>query len=163
GAKNPLYADSLVTLAGLYQVMKDYPRAEPLLREALEIRKASPGAKHPVYAAGLERLGALYAATGDYARAEPLYRQALAIRRVACGEGGAGYPGPLAGFGGVREGWAAQRTAKEDFGAARKVRQELLTIRTRLHGGQDWRTPDARLALAHLERLAGLPADQRRR
>jgi tetratricopeptide (TPR) repeat protein/CHAT domain-containing protein len=163
GEKAPQYADSLVTVASLYQGMKDYPKAEPLLRQALEIRKASPGENHPVYARSLERLAALYTATGDYARAEPLYRRALEIGKVAYGETGSGYTSTLADFASMLEGWAKQLTSREDFAAARKVRQELLAIRTRLHGGQHWQTTDARLALAYVERLARLPADQRRR
>ena len=61
--------------------MGDYARAEPLFRQALEIRKKALGEGHPDYAAGLNNLAALYQAMGDYARAEPLYRQALEVGR----------------------------------------------------------------------------------
>jgi CHAT domain-containing protein/Tfp pilus assembly protein PilF len=60
--------------------------------------------------------------------------------------------------------WLAQMyQQREDLAAARAARQEVLAVRTRLHGAKDWRVTDARLALAHAERLAALTAEQRRR
>jgi tetratricopeptide (TPR) repeat protein len=59
--------------------MGDYARAEPLLREAREIRKKALGEAHPHYADSLDNLAWLYVSTGEYARAEPLLRQALAV------------------------------------------------------------------------------------
>src|SRR5262245_26567393 len=51
----------------------------------------------------------------------------------------------------------------EDFDAARKARKEVLTLRTKLHGKQDWRVTDARLELQDLELRAKLDAKSRRR
>ena len=59
--------------------MGDNARAEPLYRQALEIRKEALGEGHPDYATSLNNLALLYLAMGDYARAEPLFRQALEI------------------------------------------------------------------------------------
>ena len=66
--------------------MGDYARAEPLFRQALEIRKKALGESHPDYATSLNNLAVLYRAMGDYARAEPLFRQALEIQKKALGE-----------------------------------------------------------------------------
>ncbi len=66
--------------------MGDYAKAEPLFRQALEIRKRALGENHPDYAASLNNLAALYEEMGDYAKAEPLYREALAIDKRALGE-----------------------------------------------------------------------------
>jgi tetratricopeptide (TPR) repeat protein/CHAT domain-containing protein len=52
---------------------------------------------------------------------------------------------------------------REDFAAARKVRQEVLAIHTKLHGTKDWRVTDARLALEDSERLARMDAASRQR
>ena len=41
---------SLNNLAGLYEAMGEYDRAEPLFRQALEIRKKALGEEHPDYA-----------------------------------------------------------------------------------------------------------------
>jgi CHAT domain-containing protein/Tfp pilus assembly protein PilF len=52
---------------------------------------------------------------------------------------------------------------QEDFAAARKARQEVLAIQTKLRGADHWQVTDARLALEEVERLARLaPADRRR-
>ena len=61
--------------------MGDYAKAEPLFRQAMEIRKEALGEKHPDYATSLNNLAVLYQAMGDYAKAEPLFRQALEIRK----------------------------------------------------------------------------------
>ena len=63
----------------MYKTMGDYARAEPLYRQAMEIRKQVLGEKHPDYAVSLNNLAELYEAMGDGARAEPLLRQSLQI------------------------------------------------------------------------------------
>ena len=63
--------------------MGDYAKAEPLYRQALEIRKQVLGENHPDYAASLNNLAGLYQPMGDYAKAEPLCRQALEIRKAS--------------------------------------------------------------------------------
>jgi CHAT domain-containing protein/tetratricopeptide (TPR) repeat protein len=75
--------------------MGDYAAAEPLYRQALEVRRAALGEAHPDYAASLNNLAALYHAKGDYAAAEPLYRQALEVRRAALGEAHPDYAASL--------------------------------------------------------------------
>jgi CHAT domain-containing protein len=86
---------SLNNLAGLCKRMGDYARAEPLYRQALEIRRKSLGEAHPDYASSLESLATLYYSLGDYARAEPLFRQALEIRQKSLGEAHPDYASSL--------------------------------------------------------------------
>ena len=64
GENHPDYATSLNNLAGLYQAMGDYAKAEPLFRQALEINKRALGENHPDYATSLNNLAALYQAHG---------------------------------------------------------------------------------------------------
>ena len=59
--------------------MGDFAKAEPLLLQAIQIRKQALGDKHPRYARALVSLGLLYYSMGEYAKAEPLYQQALQI------------------------------------------------------------------------------------
>ena len=66
--------------------MGEYDRAEPLYRQALEIKKKALGEEHPDYANSLNNLAALYRALGAYDRAEPLFCQALEIKKKALGE-----------------------------------------------------------------------------
>jgi CHAT domain-containing protein/Tfp pilus assembly protein PilF len=57
---------------------------------------------------------------------------------------------------------AGLQEERGDFPAARKARQEVLDINTRANGSGDWRTTDARLALAHTELLTRLKPEQRK-
>jgi len=66
--------------------MGEYAKAEPLLRQALEIRKKALGEQHPAYATSLNNLALLYRNMGEYAKAEPLFRQALELKKKALGE-----------------------------------------------------------------------------
>ena len=51
--------------------------------------------------------------------------------------------------------------ARPEFAAARRARQEVLVIQTNTHGTEHWRVTDARLALAHTDKLAALTAEER--
>ena len=64
-----------------------YDEAEPLYREALEVRRATLGSRHPGTLASINNLGLLLKAKGDLAAAEPLLREALERRRATLGSG----------------------------------------------------------------------------
>jgi tetratricopeptide (TPR) repeat protein len=72
-------------LAGLYEAMGDYAKAEPFFRRALEIRNTVLGPEHPDTAASLNNLAALYWAMAVYDQALPFYQRALKIREKALG------------------------------------------------------------------------------
>lgn len=80
------YASALIQLALLLIMHGDPTEAEPLLREALDIRRATLGEHHPDYATCLSSLAGLLWARGDLDSAEPLLRQALTIRCEVLGE-----------------------------------------------------------------------------
>jgi tetratricopeptide (TPR) repeat protein len=63
-----------------------YAEAEPLLRQALAIRRKVLGEQHPDTATSLDNLAGNLYYQGKYPEAETLYRQALAINRKALGE-----------------------------------------------------------------------------
>ena len=86
GENHPDYATSLNNLARLYRPRATTRKAEPLYRQALEIRKQVLGENHPDYATSLNNLALLYQNKGDYAQAEPLYQQALEICKQVLGE-----------------------------------------------------------------------------
>jgi tetratricopeptide (TPR) repeat protein len=79
-------ATSLNNLAGLYKSQGKYEAAEPLLQQALELRKPILGENHPQYANSLNNLAGLYKSQGKYEAAEPLYQQALKICQQVLGE-----------------------------------------------------------------------------
>ncbi len=55
-----------------------YNEAEPLLEEALSIRREQLGTDHPSIATSLNNLAGLYQDQGKYGQAEPLYQRSLA-------------------------------------------------------------------------------------
>jgi tetratricopeptide (TPR) repeat protein len=80
GDRHPEYASALNQLALLLIMHGDPEEAEPLLRNALMIRKDTLGEDHLDYATNLSSLAGLLWARGDLAGAEPMLRQALDIR-----------------------------------------------------------------------------------
>ena len=73
------------TIGGLYQSIGVYDRAQPLLEEALKLRRQALGSEHPDVATSLNHLGVVASLKGDFARSESLFRQALAMRRKLLG------------------------------------------------------------------------------
>ncbi len=66
--------------------MGNYAAAEPLYRQALDIKGTALGEDHPDFAISLNNLALLHNAMGNYAEAEPLFWQASNIWRAALGE-----------------------------------------------------------------------------
>lgn len=61
-------------------------------------------------------------------------------------------------------GWLADlHLAREEFAAARSARREAFRILRKVHGAAHWKVTDARMALAHVDRIAGLNDAQRQR
>jgi serine/threonine-protein kinase len=77
-------ASSLINLALVRSLQHDPSSAEPLLRQALDIRKKELSAGHPAIISVETRLGEVLIDEGKSAEAEPLLRQATAeIHAVA--------------------------------------------------------------------------------
>ena len=87
GIRHPEYATALNQLALLLIMQGDADAAEPLLRDALDVRRASLGENHPDFATNLSSLGGVLWARGELEAAEPLLRQAAEVRRSALGQG----------------------------------------------------------------------------
>jgi tetratricopeptide (TPR) repeat protein len=85
GPEHPETAKILNNLAQLYESMGEYAKAEPLYKEALEIRQNVLGPQHFATAESLNKLAVLYQDMGVYAKAEPLYQEALRIRQKVLG------------------------------------------------------------------------------
>ena len=75
----------LNNLAELYRIQGRYREAEPLYKQALEIRRESTDRDEPAMAATLNNLGLLYFHLGQYDQSERLLRQALTIRERVLG------------------------------------------------------------------------------
>ncbi len=84
-ANAKLVATASNDLAQLLQATNRMGEAEPLMRRALEINKASFGEHHPAVATGLNNLAQLLQATNRMGEAEPLMRRALEISKASFG------------------------------------------------------------------------------
>ena len=85
-ANAKLVATASNNLAQLLQHTNRMGEAEPLMRRALEISKASFGEHHPTVAIRLNNLATLLQDTNRIGEAEPLMRRALEISKASFGE-----------------------------------------------------------------------------
>ena len=154
GEANPDYVDSLEYLAMAHIGRMEHAKAEPLLREAAEFYRKNGSERQPRYGVVLSKLALVYVMGNDPVRAEPLIRQALKIEKETAKGGAAGSNFNLTVLTLVCEKLADSHLKKEDFESARKARQEVVELKTRLLGGAHWKVMDTRLAVAHVERLA---------
>ena len=84
---------TLHTLASELKAQGKYDEAEPLYREALEMRRATRGDRHSSTLTSIGNLGTLLRDKGDLTAAEPLLREALEVSRETLGDR---YPSTLA-------------------------------------------------------------------
>jgi nephrocystin-3 len=85
GSNHPQVANSLNSLAMLYDNQIKYDEALPLFQRALSIRERALGPNHPDVARSLNNLAALYYERVEYDEALPLFQRALSIRERALG------------------------------------------------------------------------------
>ena len=76
---------TLYTLAEELRVQGKYEEAELLVREVLEVLRATLGNRHPDTLGSINNLGLLLKDKGDLAAAEPLLREALGMSRATKG------------------------------------------------------------------------------
>jgi WD40 repeat protein len=138
---------SLLSQADNHWSQREYAREEPLLRQALEIRKKALGENHPDYAEIVNRLGVVYYMQREYARAEPLYRQALEIRKTAFGKDHPDYAQSLNNLASVYH-------MEREYARAEPLYRQALEIRKTALGENH---PDY---AANLEGLANLYQDR---
>ncbi len=85
-ASEPAVQSELIaTIGEIYRRLGLYERAEPLLDEALQMRRRLYGETHPLVAESLHARATLDADQGEYKMAESRYREALAMRRQVLG------------------------------------------------------------------------------
>ena len=78
-------AEMMSVIGEIYVGLDVYDKAEPLLDQALALRRGIHGPSHPDVAASLDAKASLLAALGKRTEAERLYRDALALRRKLLG------------------------------------------------------------------------------
>jgi tetratricopeptide (TPR) repeat protein len=85
-AQPRIQATLMETMGAVYTSLGLYDQAVPLLRSALQKRRALYGEEHLDVASSLARLGEVLKLKADYAQALPMYRQALELRRKMLGD-----------------------------------------------------------------------------
>ncbi|MBI4852962.1 MAG: tetratricopeptide repeat protein, partial [Acidobacteria bacterium] len=78
-------ADAINRLGFLYNNKGEYSKAEPLLIQALDLRRKLLGDNHPNTILSFNRLATLYENMGEYSKAESICIQALDISRKVFG------------------------------------------------------------------------------
>ena len=85
GNRHPNTLASIVNLGNLFKAKGDLAAAEPLCREAVEVKRETLGNRHSSTLTSINNLGTLLMAKGDLAAAEPLLHKALDLSRETLG------------------------------------------------------------------------------
>lgn len=136
-------AKLLDTIGQLYQSIGLDDQAQPLLEEALKLRRQSLGPEHPDVATSLSHVGEIAGLKGDYARSESLLREALKLRRKLSGQERADVAESLNNLG-------AFLLNQGNYNEAESLLREALAMRRRLFGEEH---KDVAESLTNLGRL----------
>ena len=85
GDEPELQAEMLTVLGSIYRELATLPRADTLLRRAVQLRERVHGPDSEHVVESLNQLGGLLIVTGDYAAADSVLRRALSIRERVLG------------------------------------------------------------------------------
>jgi eukaryotic-like serine/threonine-protein kinase len=155
---NPAFTDgfdlsiTLTSLGGLLTRRGDHAGAEPLLREAVDVRRQLLGDDHPRTAVALNNLARAYQAQARYDEAEPLLRESLEIRRRALG---ADHPEVATALNNLALGLV--QTGRYD--EAEPLHLESLALRRRAHGDRHPAVATALINLSDVSMGRGSPAE----
>jgi serine/threonine protein kinase/tetratricopeptide (TPR) repeat protein len=136
-------AKLLDTIGQLYQSIGIRDRAQPLLEEALKLRRQALGPEHLDVATSLSHLGEVANLKGDYARSELLLREAFKLRRKLLGKEHADVAESLDNLG-------AFLLNQGNFNEAESLLREALVMRRKLFGAEH---KDVAESLTNLGRL----------
>lgn len=126
GKKDLLYSSAARALGRYYQRIGRYQRAEPLLKEAVAIRKAILGPKSYDYANSLIDLGKLYTDTQRLGLAKQVTLEIVSIQKSIFGEDSLNYATAQHNLGVVYHYLDEYSLAKESFQTALAIRQKRL-------------------------------------
>ncbi|HEU0174408.1 MAG TPA: serine/threonine-protein kinase [Blastocatellia bacterium] len=136
-------AKLLDTIGQLYQSIGLYDLAQPLVEEALKLRRQALGNQSPDVATSLNHLGEVASLKGDYARSESLFREALAMRRKLLGAESKDVAESLNNLGELLD-------DRGKFGEAEILLRESLAMRRKLFGSEHASVADSLTGLGRL-------------
>ena len=162
---HPTTATILENLGLLYRARRDYSKAEPLLRDSLDIRTKILGPNDRDTVSSLDALITLYDRMRGDTSLEDLSTAEKLTEAIAIGEKAVAIARRRAETSeAVADGcdWLGQLYEKrQDWAAARNMREKALSIQEKLHGDGEWRATDARMALEQTLRLAQMAPEDR--
>ena len=124
--EDPRVAESLQNLAYLYWLQGEPAVAEPLARQALDIRRRHDHGPDRLFAKGLTSLASQLHALGRYDEAESLYREALRMKVELYGEDHLEVATSHANLGTLLYDQGSYAPARRHYQRALDVREELL-------------------------------------
>lgn len=139
------YGTLCINLAGTYQRVGNYGKAEELFEKGLAVLRVRPGVNHPAYSASLVADAYLQAELGHYAAAEKLYAESGELLEKQLGENHPVYATFL-------NNRAALYAAMGNIGIAEADYRKALDLKKRIFG------PNALTIGASLRNLARLVA-----
>lgn len=148
--EHPLMANSAQNLGTLYLRKGDIERAEPLLRESLDVRRSQLPVGHPYIAASLNELAFLYHDQLRVAEAEAHYREMLAIDRQI-------RTGPTLQTAHGLNNLASLLQERARYSEAHALYEESIILRSQLLGADSDSAQRVRLNLAQSRLHAGDP------
>gem|GEM_PF-841180 len=161
GQRHRLTADAYAVQARAYNGIRDYPKAKAANEKALEIRGQVLGTTHPDYAISLNNLAFDLQQTGEQTKAADTYRQAVLVYTKAKGSADASSRTMRQNLLDLLDKLAVDHQQHERFAEARQCRAEILSVGQQLWGAEHWKTIDAHLALADVDRWAKFSPEQR--
>ncbi|MBI1787470.1 MAG: CHAT domain-containing protein [Acidobacteria bacterium] len=122
------YGTLCINLAGTYQRVGKYAKAELLFAKGLAVLRVKPGVNHPAYPASLVAFAYLQADLGHYSAAEKLYDESGRLLREQLGEQHPVYATFL-------NNRAALYTALGNLTVAESDYRKALELKRRIYGG----------------------------
>jgi len=137
------YGTLCINLAGTYQRVGKYAKAEALFEKGLDVLRRKPGINHPAYSASLVAYAYLQTDLGHYAAAEKLYDESGKLLRDQLGEQHPVYAAFLNNRAGLYTVLGNLTVAESDY-------RKALELKRKIYG------PDALSVGASLRNLARL-------
>jgi len=120
------YGTLCINLAGTYQRVGKYAKAEELFDKGLAILRVRPGVNHPAYSASLVAAAYLQADLGHYVAAERLYAEAGDLLRVQLGENHPVYATYLNNRAALYAAMGNVAVAESDYRRALELKKKIL-------------------------------------
>ncbi len=126
GEDNPVFVESLSSLAQLYRAAGNSAQAESLYQQALVIQRGMLDPNDPGLVSTLARLAAVDQAMGRFKEAVDCWQQVVTIRRVNPGADDPAYARSLMNLAGLHEAMGNYNAAEPLFVQARDVLREVV-------------------------------------